>query len=73
MENVNWRRQGIDLNQFVKHSGMEIQQIMSYYIYCQDTPISSSNKIQRHDATEILLKVALNSIILTPLITSVWQ
>ena len=39
----------------------------------EDTPISSSNKIHRHDATEILLKVTLNNITLTPLITSVWQ
>jgi len=31
------------------------------------TPVSSTNKIDRHDITEILLKVALNTIIITPL------
>ena len=29
------------------------------------TPVSSTNKTDHHDITEILLKVALNSIILT--------
>jgi hypothetical protein len=29
------------------------------------TPVSSTNKTDRHDITEILLKVALNTIILT--------
>ena len=31
------------------------------------TPVSSNNKTDRHDITEILLKVALNTITLTPL------
>jgi hypothetical protein len=31
------------------------------------TPVSSTNKTDHHDITEILLKVALNTIILTPL------
>jgi hypothetical protein len=30
-----------------------------------DTPVSSTNKMDRHDITEILLKVALNNITLT--------
>jgi hypothetical protein len=30
------------------------------------TPISYTNKTDRHDITEILLKVALNTITLTP-------
>jgi hypothetical protein len=30
------------------------------------TPVSSTNKTDRHDITEILLKVALNTITLTP-------
>jgi hypothetical protein len=30
-----------------------------------DTPVSSTNKTDRHDITEILLKVALNTIIQT--------
>jgi hypothetical protein len=29
------------------------------------TPVSSTNKIDRHDITEILLKVALNTITFT--------
>jgi hypothetical protein len=32
---------------------------------CQSTPISSTNKTDHHDITEILLKVALNTITLT--------
>jgi len=30
------------------------------------TPVSSTNKTDHHDITEILLKVALNTITLTP-------
>jgi hypothetical protein len=30
-------------------------------------PVSSTNKADRHDITEIMLKVALNTIALTPL------
>ena len=30
--------------------------------FSPDTPVSSTNKIDRHDITEILLKVALNTI-----------
>jgi hypothetical protein len=30
------------------------------------TPVSSTNKTDRHDITEILLKVSLNTTILTP-------
>ena len=30
------------------------------------TPVSSTNETDRHDITEILLKVALNTITLTP-------
>ena len=36
------------------------------YIYL-GTPVSSTNKTDRHDITEILLKVALNTIILIPI------
>jgi hypothetical protein len=32
------------------------------------TPVSSTNKTDPYDITEILLKVALNSITLTPII-----
>ena len=34
-------------------------------LFSPGTPVSSINKIDRHDITEILLKVALNSITLT--------
>jgi hypothetical protein len=30
--------------------------------FSPDTPVSSTNKTDRHDITEILLKVALNTI-----------
>jgi hypothetical protein len=33
--------------------------------FSPDTPVSSTNKTDRHDITEILLKVALNTITLT--------
>jgi hypothetical protein len=34
--------------------------------FSPDTPVSSTNNTDRHDIAEILLKVALNTIILTP-------
>ena len=34
------------------------------------TPVSSTNKTDHHDITEILLKVALNILTLTPLVSS---
>jgi len=34
-----------------------------------DTPVSSTNKTDRHDITEILLKVALNTITITIIIS----
>jgi hypothetical protein len=34
--------------------------------FSSDTPVSSTNNTDRHDIAEILLKVALNTIILTP-------
>ena len=50
--------------------------ILLFYIVCQwltagrcfsvDTPVSSTNKAVRHVITEIMLKVALNTITLTP-------
>jgi hypothetical protein len=36
-----------------------------WYIFSPGTPVSSTNKTDRHDITEILLKVALNTIIRT--------
>ena len=32
-----------------------------YIIYSLGTPVSSTNKTDRHDVTEILMKVALNT------------
>ena len=34
--------------------------------FSPDTPVSSTNKTNHHDIAEILLKVALNTITLTP-------
>jgi hypothetical protein len=36
-------------------------------LFSHGTPVSSTNKTDRHDITEKLLKVALNTIALTPL------
>jgi hypothetical protein len=36
--------------------------------FSQGTPVYSTNKTDRHDITEILLKVALNTITLTQLV-----
>jgi hypothetical protein len=35
-------------------------------LFSPGTPVSFTNKIDRHDITEILLKMALNTINLTP-------
>ena len=34
--------------------------------FCLGTPVSSTNKADRYDIAEILLKVAFNTITLTP-------
>ena len=34
----------------------------SRFWFSQDTPVSSTNKTDHHDITEVLLKVALNTI-----------
>ena len=36
------------------------------------SPVSSTNKTDRHDITEILLKVALNTTTLTGAVVDVW-
>ena len=41
----------------------DLRQVDSFLI---DTPVSSTNKTDLHDIAEILLKVALNTITLTP-------
>jgi hypothetical protein len=38
-----------------------------YLVSITCTPVSSTNKTERHDISEILLKVALNTITLTPI------
>jgi hypothetical protein len=40
----------------------ENKMVVSNIIYSLDTPVSSTNKTDRHVVTEILLKVALNTI-----------
>ena len=35
--------------------------------FCTGTPVSSTNKADRHDISAILVKVALNTIALTPI------
>ena len=40
----------------------ELQQIGGFLRVVSGTPVSSTNKIDCHDITEILLKVALNTI-----------
>jgi ABC-type Fe3+ transport system permease subunit len=39
-------------------------------VFSSGTPVSSTNKTDRHDITEILLKVALNTITITPISTT---
>jgi hypothetical protein len=41
-----------------------LEQIGGFLLH--GTPVSTTNKTDWHDITEILLKVALNTIILTP-------
>ena len=40
------------------------QLLAALRLFSPGTPVSSTNKTDRHDMTEILLKVALNTIIL---------
>jgi hypothetical protein len=45
------------------------QQYFSYILavsFIADTPVPSTNKADRHDITEILLKGALNTIAISP-------
>ena len=42
----------------------DVRQVGQWFSLC--TPVSSTNKADCHDITEILLKVALNTITLTP-------
>jgi hypothetical protein len=42
---------------------LETEQVeKDLYLFSSGTPVSSTNKIGRHDIAEILLKVALNTI-----------
>ena len=49
------------IQHYVKH----IQWLVTGRWFSPGTPVSSTNKTDRHDITEILLKVALNTITLT--------
>ena len=42
-------------------------------VFSRGTSVSSTNKTDRHDITEILLKVALNTINLTPLLCTMFK
>ena len=64
---------------FINHLTLCSGEVYSiqHYVFCQwlascrlfslGTPVSSSKKTDRHDITEILLKVVLNKITITPL------
>ena len=41
--------------------------------FSPDTPVSFTNKTDRHDITEILIKVALNTIALTLTLSDLWK
>ena len=49
----------------------DLYSIQAVRWFSLDTPISSTNKTDRHDIPEILLKVALNTITLTLLLTDI--
>ena len=40
--------------------------IQNGWWFSQGTPVSTTNKTDNHDITEVMLKMALNSITLTP-------
>jgi hypothetical protein len=40
-------------------------------VFFPGTPVSSNNKTDSHDTTEILLKVALNILALTPVVAEI--
>ena len=50
----------------VVNDGSWIYHYFMYVVFPEGTPASSSNKTDRHDISEILLKVALNILTLTP-------
>ena len=49
------------------------QRLVTSRWFSPGTPVSSTNKTDCHDITEILLKVALNTITLTPSKLIVWS
>ena len=44
----------------------EIKLVSDLRLFLLGTPVSSTNKTDRHDITKIVLKVALNTVCLTP-------
>ena len=53
----------------ISHQGLEHERVVDFGDMAVDFPgylVSSTNKTDHHDINEILLKVTLNTIILTP-------
>ena len=48
----------------LQYDAMDKYDLFIYMIYSPDPPISSTNKTDHHDITEILLEVALNTLTL---------
>ena len=54
------------INISIQHCDQVCQWIAAGWCFSAGTPVSFTNKIDRHDIAEILLKVALDTINLTP-------
>ena len=68
---INWSNKLRIRENVVIHA---VNQIVRQYLFQMcGTPVSSTNETDRHDITEILLKVALNTIILTPDQGRIWD
>jgi hypothetical protein len=50
----------------IQHDVIVCQWLATGQWFSMGTPVCSTNKTDRHDITEILLKMTLNTIILTP-------
>jgi hypothetical protein len=57
---VNQSRSGRGVQHYVIHVFSDLRRTVRWFSL--GTPVSSANKTDRHDITEILLKVALNTI-----------
>jgi hypothetical protein len=65
-ENVKQLISAIDLSTYIVSYSVTIQGLVAGQWFSSGAPVSSTNKTDCHDITEILLKVALNTITLTP-------